>query len=237
MLVVKQSMVIMKHMELKMYNVFITGCDKNTEWMIPWWYSHIRKTGVSLLIYDFGMTESMLEWASLPKDINIGPRLNNGKAAWFNKPDAIKHAIGIFDKVVWVDTDCQVFPGAEDIFDKLVDNKLNMVVDRPWSARDGSTWYNSGVVGVTTHNLDILNKWIEICKPKYQHRGDQEALHHYLGNDPLSGLVHINELPNEYNWLRLQGEPASPVKIRHHTGQKGKALIKSMMEYDRQKKS
>ena len=33
--------------------------------------------------------------------------------------------------------------------------------------------------------------------------GDQETLHAMLGND-LTRRIFINEIPNEYNWLRVQ---------------------------------
>ena len=60
---------------------------------------------------------------------------------------------------------------------------------------------------------------------------DQEVLYSRL--DQLQKLMHINPLPNEYNWLRLQLEHDNQnswkKKIIHWTGHKGKLRIKEMM--------
>jgi len=46
-------------------------------------------------------------------------------------------------------------------------------------------------------------------------------------------MTYVNELPNEYNWLRLQiendNQPANNAKVVHWTGPKGKERIKAMI--------
>mgnify|MGYP007000268487 len=58
-------------------------------------------------------------------------------------------------------------------------------------------------------------------------QGDQEVLHSML--NPITKIKYINDLPNEYNVLRIQTEVdkdyKGPIRIMHWTGQKGKKII------------
>ena len=75
----------------------------------------------------------------------------------------------------------------------------------------------------------ILHKW---CQKVHDEPavGDQEVLHSML--DPMSKIVHIEDLPNEYNVMRIQVELdgyKGKKKIIHWTGPKGKQRIRSMI--------
>ena len=54
-----------------------------------------------------------------------------------------------------------------------------------------------------------------------------------LGGDPLRELTHMNTLPSIYNFLRLDIQDKYPnfdkAKVVHWTGNKGKEVIKEMM--------
>jgi hypothetical protein len=78
---------------------------------------------------------------------------------------------------------------------------------------------------------DILIKWAdEVSKNPVV--GDQEVLHSII-KDPLNRIIYIKDLPNEYNWLRLQieadKEDSHTKKTIHWTGPKGKEKIKDML--------
>ena len=76
----------------------------------------------------------------------------------------------------------------------------------------------------------VLRAWVGAVK-KNPEVGDQEVLHSIL--DPLLKLTHINDLPNIYNWLRLQLEndkQDNPNKlVMHWTGRKGKEVIRKLV--------
>ena len=63
--------------------------------------------------------------------------------------------------------------------------------------------------------------------------GDQETLH-AMWDSPLSQRIYITDIPNEYNWLRLQlehdNQNSSRKKAIHWTGQKGKDRIMRMIK-------
>ena len=55
-MVVLQNITMMKVMRYPMSNVFMTGCDHNTEWQLPWFIENFeRYNDTKLVIADFGM--------------------------------------------------------------------------------------------------------------------------------------------------------------------------------------
>ena len=63
--------------------------------------------------------------------------------------------------------------------------------------------------------------------------GDQETLHLMLGDD-LGRTIYMREIPNEYNWLRVQlvndNQDSVKKKIMHWTGPKGNMIIKEKIK-------
>ena len=105
---------------------------------------------------------------------------------------------------------------------------LNMVEDKPWTMRGQELWHNSGVVGFIDKPT-ILYDWAKAIRDNPV-QGDQEVLHLLL--NPITKIKYINDIPNEYNVLRLQVETdgyAGAIKVMHWTGQKGKNKIKAML--------
>jgi hypothetical protein len=201
--------------DMKYSKLFITGCDKNTRWMLPWFLENFKKhNDTPIEVFNFDDT---------------------GTEGWFNKPNAMLAAADMADKVIWLDTDCEVRADLSPMFDKIQKNKLSMVLDRPWTKRrpERGNWYNSGVVGYTG-KPPVLTEWHRyITQGLTNEVGDQEVLHWMLGGDPLREMVHINELPHIYNTLRLDLiDNTAPKKphIMHWTGSVGKLKIKDMMD-------
>lgn len=209
---------------------FLTGCDRNTEWMLHWWFSeYLKHNSTPVIFANFGVSDNMLSVVKNAFDhvITLKP---NKTAAWFLKPEAMFKASQLAKKVCWIDTDCHVLDDISGVFEYTSPNKLSMVEDKPWSSRRGSKWHNSGVVAFEG-KPPILEEWMLQTKinPK---DGDQEVLHMMLGNDPLRRYTYIEDLPNEYNWLRLQIIDAQDTvnkKVMHWTGYKGKEHIRGLI--------
>jgi len=219
---------MVKDMTSKKYDkAFLTGCDEGHAWMLPWFVENYKKHNSTPLIFaNFGVSEESLKYIrdNFHAVIDLSKTKEKG---WFKKPRSMLTSPSV--KTVWIDTDCEIKTNIENIFDLLVPNKLCMVEDKPWSKRRNEIWHNSGVVGFINKPL-ILHEW---CKMVHDNPtvGDQETLHSML--NPITKLTYIHDLPNEYNWLRLQIEhdeqPAKKAKIIHWTGKKGKDRIRSMM--------
>lgn len=218
---------------------FITGCDSNTEWQLPWFVGKYEKVcNEKLIIADFGMTPEMREFAkehsSYIMDVN-----SNG---WFSKVETmwrLRSTLGETSYYCWVDTDCELKSDPSGIFNFVEENKLTVVVDHPWT-QNGSPWtpqgncgpwYNTGVVAFKGHPM-MLQNWYAEVREEGKHRGDQEALYWLLNLDPMHRVVHISEAPHKYNVLRLDVDqfrsPSSPV-IMHWTGKKGNAIIQEQI--------
>ena len=209
---------------------FLTGCDKNTEWQLPWFINNYAKhCSAPLLVADFGMSEEMLTSISSFAH-RVIPCNPNG---WFSKIEAmISAAHQEFNRVCWLDTDCQVMSNPTRIFNYVVHNKLTMVQDHPWSKRRPQTgdWHNTGVVafeGVPP----VLRQWLTVAS-KGDHRGDQEVLHTMIGGDSMRKMMMIADAPHIFNVLRIDridnNVPENPV-IMHWTGEKGNDEIRRQM--------
>jgi len=211
--------------DIPLSKLFITGCDSNTEWQLPWFVRNFRKHNpdAELLIYDFGME------GDLPTEIVGDARHKGHFSGWMHKPAAM-HQTHWPDMVCWLDTDCEVRANLDGIWNHVEEGKISMGEDKPWSSRRGETWHNSGVVA-WKGKPEILNKWNDLAFKNPQARGDQELLHEYL-KIGLNRIKHIHTLPNIYNVLRLQlqdGTAPNNAKIMHWTGPKGNLEIKRQM--------
>lgn len=213
-------------MSTKLYDkAFVTGCDSNNEWQLPWFFENYKKHNDTPLVFaDFGVSDIEAVKPHVHAVIDLTRIEEKG---WFKKPKAIAHCPA--QQKVWLDTDCEIRGNIGGIFELLKPNMLNMVEDKPWAKRRGGVQYNSGVVGVVGNPM-ILNMWAQWIK-EGNAVGDQETLTANL--NPITSIKYINPLPNEYNWLRLQiendNEPATDARVVHWTGQKGNDRIRSMM--------
>lgn len=210
--------------------MFVTGCDSNTDWMLPWFIENYKKHNTTpIVVADFGMSESMKNYliVSNVEILHAGEDIV-GKG-WFAKPRTMILAAMMCDNWCWIDTDCEVFGDISSIFNYIEPNKLAMVEDKPWSIRRGERWHNSGIVagaGVPS----ILRDW-ELEVSRNPQVGDQEVLHTLIKDD-MKRLIHITDLPNIYNWLRIQvvdGDDNPNKLVMHHTGRKGKEYIRSLI--------
>ena len=215
--------------------IFLTGCDKNTEWQLPWFIHNFRAhSEATIHVADFGMTEEMSAFAHANFDaVHVLPEFE-AAGGWFNKIAAMMHMANYGEQpYCWLDTDCQVMRKPDSISRFIEPNKLTMVIDHPWSTRrpEMGVWYNSGVVGFYG-KANILGHWRNHCQ-KNNFRGDQEGLHDLLGGDLMRKAALIADAPHRYNTLRLDiidnNVPDNPV-IMHWTGAKGNDEIREQMK-------
>lgn len=217
-----------------MNNVILTGCDKNTEWQLPWFLDNLFKYNpkAKVVIANFGMSNEMLEQMKSHTIINIKEKVDG----WFKKPASLLSAISLPDvnKVCWIDTDAQINGDISHIFDYTVPNKLTIAIDYPWTKRrpEMGVWYNTGVI-VLEDVPEVLPKWRDQCR--FGGEGDQTTLHEmFNGNDILKGK-HIQTLPKTFNTLRIDlidGTAVPNPLIMHWTGRKGKDVIIKQMAND-----
>ena len=211
-----------------MKGMFLTGCDKNTEWQLPWFLNcYFENNNHPIMVADFGMSKEMIEHLrSIDVRVFKYGTKNKQPDGWFRKPRAIYEAAFMHRLICWLDTDCEVVGDISDIFKYYKKGKLGMVEDRPWTKRkpNNGTWYNSGVV-LTDHNWNLWN-WLLLCEKKPV-GGDQEILHYSLSEIQKIGV--IEPLPHKYNTLRLDYIDGINIKnplVIHHTGEKGNNIIR-----------
>ena len=213
---------------MKSYDkAFVTGCDENHEWMLEWFFKNYKKhmKDVPLVFANFGLTPDGLKKVreNVHAVMNLKPFDEEG---WFKKPMSMIKCHS--KKTIWIDLDCEIRDDISNLFNMLKPNMLNMVEDKPWTMRGQELWHNSGVVGFIDKPT-ILYDWAKAIRDNPV-QGDQEVLHLLL--NPITKIKYINDIPNEYNVLRLQVETdgyAGAIKVMHWTGQKGKNKIRAML--------
>lgn len=209
---------------IKLSRIFITGCDSNTEWMLPWFVENFKKhmPNEKLMIFDFGMR------SGLYPELRKSHRTND--IGWFKKPSAMLKATNFAHQVCWLDTDCEIKGDITTIFNYVEPNKIAMGVDHPWTTRMGEKWHNSGVVayeGIPS----IISLWTQEVS-RNPVTGDQQVLHHLVKNE-MKRLIHITDLPQKYNTLRLDivdNNVPDDILVMHWTGLKGKNKIRELMK-------
>jgi len=207
----------------------LTGCDETSEWQLTWFLNnYVMHERRPLIVSDWGMSEEMVaRMAQHPSVTGIMNLRKSKDKGWFNKPIAMFNSPA--RKTLWLDTDCEIKRSLTPLFKQIVPNKLSMVEDKPWTTRRGETWHNSGVVGYIDRP-EILHTWCNAIRAN-PNIGDQEVLHGLL--NPITRITHINDLPQEWNVVRLATDEdgyTGRISIQHHTGAKGKKKIKGLMQ-------
>lgn len=223
-----------KHMTL-FNKAFLTGCDETTEWMLPWFLeNYSRHNDTPLVFANFGVSKDCLKAIKGKSKNNpikhIIDMTKQEEKGWFKKPKSMLETSKLCEYTCWIDTDFEILSDMSSIFKYVEENRLGMVEDKPWSARRGETWHNSGIVAFKDTPM-VLHQWVQLVKDTPT-VGDQETLHLMLREHPLQRKIYITDIPNEYNWLRIQlldGHNSNRKKAIHWTGQKGKDKIRSLM--------
>ena len=222
----------MKPTESKKHkHMFMTGCDESQAWMLPWFIENYRKhNNTPICFCDFGVDAATLAWMQSQKVFDLYLRFNESKiGGWFLKPAAMYHSPA--PSTCWIDTDCEVLGDISGVFAYIEPGKLAMGIAKPWTKRSGEQWHNSGVVAFEG-KPEILKRWVRAIETDPQ-RGDQETLHKMLPT-PLDKLINIVDIPNKYNWLRVQlendKEDSKDKLIMHWTGKKGKDRIREKIK-------
>ena len=214
---------------MSMNKTFLTGVDTTHEWMLKWWYKRLvaKNPDIHVTICDFGMSPRVQAWAKTHADCFLEYPKHH-KCAWFYKTQAMLDSK--YEYTCWMDVDCEVLRPVTDLFNYVQDGKIGLTVDvireaHKWPGQ----WWATGLNVIKGYS-DLLNDWHSIAK-KAKVRGDQEALHQLITNNP-NRSNEIVKIPLEYQWLRLQlqkGEDSPNKRVVHWTGPVGKKHIKERL--------
>lgn len=205
--------------EPKLPQGIVTGCDKNHEWMLPWWYNHYTNHNMyPILFADFGMSAEMKEWC---KDRGYYEKIaGTYKKNWFKKPRAIMSAP--FEKVIWMDNDCEVRADVGPLFEHA-DKGVGVTLDpHTPHCKMSEKPVATGVI-VASNGDPLIDQWAKACA-NTNLRGDQAVFNDIVKNDHSK----LSIMPPEYQWLRLDGE-RDDIIMMHWTGSTGKKHIRKIV--------
>lgn len=207
--------------------------------MLEWWYGNLRRHNPDLPVCfaDFGMSRKMRDWCKRRGsviDLSGMHHAENRAKGWFKKPWAIVKSP--YEKVVWLDTDCEVLGSLEAYFAYCDGASIGLNYDVRTNfnlshclGKGGNLItepFQSGVVVACPDN-ELVAEWAERCMAGSGARSDQEVLIALIVERIESGntATRIRVMPPEYQWLRLQGEPPDNAVVVHWTGPAGKERI------------
>ena len=204
----------------------LVGCDRNQEWLLPWWWGHYSQSNRHPVAFaDFGLSEIALAWCkergeviSVPeppplKEVSAqckeawekaaGSGIWPMRQAWFKKPLACLRSP--FPSSLWLDLDCEVKGSLDPLF-----RFLSFGIEIALAPDSKENVYNSGVIAFW-RNAAILSQWIEQGNGEFM--GDQDALSQAISlhQPPLI------KLPLIYNWRKDLGPNPNAV-IVHYIG-------------------
>lgn len=208
---------------------FLTGCDENTEWQLPWFIKNFTEHNNSnLLIADFGMSEEMLESLTqhplFEKQLWLLNKQNTGSAVGRLKKTRAIYEATYFAKIIcWLDTDCEVKQNIDSIFDYYMNGLLTMCVDvsRKNSDPEFGTWFSAAVV-LTDRNWN-LRDWMLACEKNP--KGEEEETLYFMTSE-IEKLGKIEILDKKYNSVYAEQKGAFVV---HHCGEEGDNRIRGMI--------
>src|SRR5690606_32524052 len=94
-------------------------CDAETEWLLPWWLGHFRRShpGLPIALADAGMTGEGRAEAARAGMVRFPYRPPDGvefARPWLHKPFAIRQSP--FSRTVFTDLDCEVRASLAPLF-------------------------------------------------------------------------------------------------------------------------
>jgi hypothetical protein len=215
----------------------VTGCDGHHAWMIPWWLDRLKKhnPNIEVAFADFGGLSDAIQ-KKIYESVDVYIDLTGAKVdrEWFKKPLAIYHCP--FDKVIWMDSDCEVQGDISQMFNWCNDSHIGLTWDiGPGFNRgiNGNTLKRavaSGVV-VTHPKNELIREWCDMCLRARHIRGDQEVLNWMLDDRKHKKNIttKIKIMPKTFQWLRLEGYNPNAL-IMHWTGIDGKNHIAKQID-------
>lgn len=238
---------------------FITGSDSTMEWLLPFWWRHLRKHHRNpITIVNFGMGEEVLRWLHgkvevlnliIPDDLLENRRsfpirygdeeaplveiYQRKRKAWFTKPFAMLQSP--YRRTIWLDVDCQVNADISSLF-AFAENETGMAMgleaDHKLQAK-----IEDGVLkpGGKLFNSGVIayRHGANLIQKWAQAVIEDEGV--FLGDqDILSHLIDQANLPvpvfsRQYNWLMNEWGVNDEACVMHWAGRAKTYLAKHWM--------
>ncbi len=215
----------------------LTGCDKNHEWMLPWWFANFRKhnPAIPVCFVDMGMTPSAIEWC---KQRGLIFQQFKPSTMFHRRPFALMKTP--FEHTIAMDPDCEVLGSMTPLFE--YGDALVVTEDpyNPWSKEFRQNPISAGLVAYK-HGDWIIDRWTRKLlagKPDGKEwRGDDEPLNLVITEleaDRLAAgdILQPTEFviaPRKYQRLRLDNCEFPDTVMKHWSGPEGKEIIREKM--------
>ena len=229
----------------------VVGCDRNQEWLLPWWWEHYRRENAfPVLFVDFAMSEKGAAFCEKrgervllpPPSFALQPvdgkwkqkwtaRYGNGiwakRPLWFLKPYAF--LLSPFSRSLWLDLDCQVLGRLDPLFHCLTFGAEIALAPEPEAVQREHAEAGFLLPGEINYNSGVVPfvPKSPILK-RWVEEVEERNCDHISDQQALSRAVFhakppLFTLPPECNWPA--DEPNEKALIRHFLGGALKAQI------------
>ena len=232
-----------------MYGV-ITGCDKNQEWLLPWWWENYCASNTYPVVFaDFGLSKQALKWCQArgtclsfssiknPKEESICPaeqakwEARYGKGIWFCRSAWLKKPLALLESPfsigLWIDLDCEIRGALDPIVHSLIFGADIGLVQEPSFIQSYENEVGLLLPGEISYNAGVI-AFRQNASILHDWRKEvTENTSKYSGDQQaLSMAIYkkktsLIELPSVYNWGRIRGTNPEAL-IYHYTGGTGK---------------
>ena len=225
----------------------VVGCDRNQEWLLPWWWKHYSdRHSHPVAFMDFGLSPEALTWCKergtcidlsnvdlkqfLKEPVNeiklkwesrCGPELWAERHAWFKKPFACFYSP--FERSIWLDLDCQVKGDLAPLFNCLNLGAEIALCRESESVQQLHQKLELLLPGEINYNSGVIafKKGVAI-----DFWLEQTVCHNelFIGDQQaLSRAIFLKpfslfELPPVFNWSPAEGENDQAVIVHYHGG-------------------
>lgn len=237
----------------------LAGCDRNQEWLLPWWWKHYSQhNSYPVAFMDFGMTEEGKAWcrqkglylpflakarilgkSHVPPskqaiwENHYGRTIWSRRRIWFKKPFALLESP--FPFTIWLDLDIQVRKSLEPLFSCLFLGAEIAVKKESESLQ--LLHKQKGFILADEVNYDCGLIAYRNDAPILRHWTDEITHHnqeHVFDQQALSRALAkhptvLFELPDTCNWSAANG-PNPKALLYHFHGGALKQMIKNPPE-------
>jgi len=203
----------------------VTGCDKNQEWLLDWWWAqYAAHNTLPVAFFDMGMTDAGREWCRQHGRLMKSPVAGRFGTGNMHKPFVLVKSP--WRQTIWLELDCEVRGNVECLL-KYGQGATGLMFDHYYKRQLGAgsppdePLYSTGLI-VTVNGDKLIPEWCKDTLTRYrQFRNDGDTMKATLWRLKYKP----NDIPNELHRVRCEGNHPEALTM-HWSGRQGKEIIR-----------
>lgn len=221
----------------------IAGCDKNQEWLLPWWWEHYSEyNSYPVAFADYGMSEPSAAWCRERGLYFKAPEIERaakeevssesttlwekhyGEGIWFHRELCLRKPFVLlaspFPFSIWLDVDCRVRGNLEPLFELIRSGAEIGMRREPDQVQESHRKKGFLHQDEINYNSGVIpyRKNAKILRD-WTNQIRENSGEFIFDQHAFSRAIHLNqttmiELPEIYNWS--PGDGSNPEALVYH---------------------